>query len=71
MAEAENREIIYLAICNQIQMYHLLLENDSNIDKDNKSMMEYILEESLIIEENMRKELQKDSPIKRPSWTQN
>lgn len=52
-------------------MYHLLLENDSNIDKDNKSMMEYILEESLIIEENMRKELQKDSPIKRPSWTQN
>lgn len=66
---AENREIIYLAICNQIQIYHLLLE-DSSIDKDNKEMMSYILEESLKIEENMRKELQKETPIGRPKWTQ-
>mgnify|MGYP003289447714 CR=1 FL=1 len=66
---AENREIIYLAICNQIQIYHLLLE-DSSIDKDNREMMSYILEESLKIEENMRKELQKETPIGRPKWTQ-
>lgn len=66
---AENREIIYLAICNQIQIYHLLLE-DSSIDKDNMEMMSYILEESLKIEENMRKELQKETPIGRPKWTQ-
>lgn len=66
---AENREIIYLAICNQIQIYHLLLE-DSSIDKDNREMMSYILEESLKIEENMRKELQKETPIGRPQWTQ-
>lgn len=65
----ENREIIYLAICNQIQIYHLLLE-DSSIDKDNREMMSYILEESLKIEENMRKELQKETPIGRPKWTQ-
>lgn len=66
---AENREIIYLAICNQIQIYHFLLE-DSSIDKDNREMMSYILEESLKIEENMRKELQKETPIGRPKWTQ-
>ena len=66
---AENRGIIYLAICNQIQIYHLLLE-DSSIDKDNMEMMSYILEESLKIEENMRKELQKETPIGRPKWTQ-
>ena len=66
---AENREIIYLAICNQIQIYHLLLE-DSSMDKDNREMMSYILEESLQIEENMRKELQKETPIGRPKWTQ-
>ena len=66
---AENREIIYLAICNQIQIYHLLLE-DSSIDKDNREMMSYILEESLKVEENMRKELQKETPIGRPKWTQ-
>ena len=66
---AENREIIYLAICNQIQIYHLLLE-DSSIDKDNREMISYILEESLKIEENMRKELQKETPIGRPKWTQ-
>ena len=66
---AENREIIYLAICNQIQIYHLLLE-DSSIDKDNRKMISYILEESLKIEENMRKELQKETPIGRPKWTQ-
>lgn len=66
---AENREIVYLAICNQIQIYHLLLE-DSSIDKDNREMMSYILEESLKIEENMRKELQKETPIGRPKWTQ-
>lgn len=66
---ADNREIIYLAICNQIQIYHLLLE-DSSIDKDNREMMSYILEESLKIEENMRKELQKETPIGRPKWTQ-
>ena len=66
---ADNREIIYLAICNQIQIYHLLLE-DSSIDKDNREMMSYILEESLKIEENMRKELQKETPIGRPKWNQ-
>ena len=66
---AENREIIYLAICNQIQIYHLLLE-DSSLDKDNREMMSYILEESLKIEENMRKELQIETPIGRPKWTQ-
>ena len=63
----ENREIIYLAICNQIQLYHIALE-EGDLDKENKGMMEYILSESLKIEENMRVELQKDNPIKRPSW---
>lgn len=63
----ENREIIYLAICNQIQLYHIALE-EGDLDEENRGMMEYILSESLKIEENMRVELQKDNPIKRPNW---
>lgn len=63
----ENREIIYLAICNQIQLYHIALEEE-DLDEENRGMMEYILSESLKIEESLRLELQKECPIKRPSW---
>ena len=63
----ENREIIYLAICNQIQLYHIALEEE-DLDEENRGMMEYILSESLKIEESLRLELQKEGPIKRPSW---
>ena len=63
----ENREIIYLAICNQIQLYHIALE-EGDLDEENRGMMEYILSESLKIEESLRLELQKECPIKRPNW---
>ena len=68
MEEKENREIIYLAICNQIQLYYLALEEIPDMDKENKKMIEYILSESEKIADNMSIELQKDQPIKRPKW---
>lgn len=69
MPKPENREIIYLAICNQIQIYNYLLEQ-GDLDTENKGMAEYILKESLKIADNMSKELQSEKPISRPIWNQ-
>lgn len=63
-----NKEILYLAICNQIQIYNLLLEEEE-IDEENRGMAEYILQESIKIEEKLREDLTKEKPIKRPNWT--
>lgn len=68
MEKELNKEIIYLAICNQIQIYNLLLESEE-MDPENRGMAEYILQESVKIEEDMREELTKEKPIKRPNWT--
>lgn len=62
------REIIYLAICNQIQIYSGLLEQEE-MDPENKGMAEYILNKSLEIEEKLREEInQETTTIKRPKW---
>lgn len=63
-----NKEILYLAICNQIQIYNLLLEEEE-MDAENRGMAEYILQESIKIEEKLREDLTKEKPIKRPNWT--
>lgn len=61
------KEIIYLAICNQIQLYSIALE-EVEMDEANKDMAKFILDESLKIEEEMRADLQKERPISRPIW---
>ncbi len=62
----EDREILYLAICNQIQLYSETLEQP--LDEANRGMAEYILMRSLEIEEQFRLELGVESPISKPNW---
>ena len=60
-------EIIYLAICNQIQLYPQLLEEE-DLDQENRGMAEYILNESLKVEKELGDKLQREKPIERPKW---
>lgn len=62
------KEIIYLAICNQIQIYSLLLEQE-DLGEENRGMANYIIQISTQVEEKLREELQKDKPISRPPWS--
>lgn len=62
------KEIIYLAICNQIQIYSLLLEQE-DLGEEDRGMANYIIQISTQVEEKLREELQKDKPISRPSWS--
>ena len=63
------REIIYLAICNQIQIYSALLEKE-DMDPENRGMAEYILNQSLEIEEKLRQEIENTNTIQRPKWNE-
>lgn len=62
----EFRDIIYLAICNQIQIYNYILENQE-MDEENTQMAKYILEKSLELEDKLRKDFE-GKPIERPKW---
>lgn len=62
----EFRDIIYLAICNQIQIYNYILENQE-MDEENTQMAKYILEKSLKLEDKLRKDFE-GRPIERPKW---
>lgn len=62
------KEIIYLAICNQIQIYSLLLEQE-DLGEEDRGMANYIIQISTQVEEKLREELQKDKPISRPLWS--
>ena len=61
------KEIIYLAICNQIQIYSLLLEQE-DLGEEDRGMANYIIQISTQVEEKLREEL-KDKPISRPPWS--
>jgi hypothetical protein len=39
----EDDDIIYLALCNQLQSYQLLLEEEKDLSKENRMMAEYIM----------------------------
>lgn len=61
------KEIIYLAICNQIQIYSLLLEQE-DLGEEDRGMANYIIQISNQLEEKLRLELG-DKPISRPPWS--
>lgn len=52
------KEIIYLAICNQIQIYSLLLEQE-DLGEEDRGMANYIIQISTQVEEKLREELQR------------
>ena len=43
----EDDDIIYLALCNQLQSYQLLLEEEKDLSEENRMMAEYIISRTL------------------------
>lgn len=62
----DTREIIYIALSNQINLYSELLE-DTSLSKEEQEMVQYILSRSYEIFDDMCKELE-NTPISRPTW---
>ena len=73
MTYKDEKEIIYLALINQIEHYKEVLEDTSiPLKEEERTLAEYIFMRTLEIEEKyateMAKEIPKDDIIQRPSW---
>lgn len=71
----DEREIIYLALINQIEHYKEVLDDTSNpLKEEERTLAEYIFMRTLEIEEKYYAEFTKEdqeklnSTIKRPKW---
>lgn len=66
----DKEAIIYLAICNQINMYSVFLENNKDtLLEEDIQMILYIINESEKLEKELRDKFE-DIPIQRPKWNQ-
>ena len=66
----DKEAIIYLAICNQINMYSVFLENTKDtLSEEDIQMTLYIINESEKLEKELRDKFE-DIPIQRPKWNQ-
>lgn len=66
----DKEAIIYLAICNQINMYSVFLENNKDtLLEEDIQMTLYIINESEKLEKELRDKFE-DTPIQRPKWNQ-
>lgn len=66
----DKEAIIYLAICNQINVYSVFLENKKDtLSEEDLQMTLYILNESEKLEKELRGKFE-DIPIQRPKWNQ-
>jgi hypothetical protein len=66
----DKEAIIYLAICNQINMYSVFLENNKDtLLEEDIQMTLYIINESEKLEKELRDKFE-DIPIQRPKWNQ-
>ena len=64
----EDDEIIYLALCNQLQSYQLLLEEEKDITEENRLMVEYIISRTEQLIEIYAQKIGSDTFIQRPQW---
>ena len=64
----EDDEIIYLALCNQLQSYQLLLEEEKDITEENRLMAEYIISRTERLVEIYAQKIGSDTSIQRPQW---
>ena len=62
----DSREIIYIALCNQVELYSQSLE-DNLLQGKERELAEYIIMRSLQEIDKMAEEIQ-NKPISRPSW---
>lgn len=64
----EDDEIIYLALCNQLQSYQLLLEEEKDLSEENRMMAEYIISRTLHLIEIYVQKIGSDTSIQKPKW---
>ena len=60
--------IIYLALCNQLQSYQLLLEEEKDISEENRMMTEYIISRTEELIDKYAQKIGNDTTIQRPQW---
>ena len=61
----EDDDIIYLALCNQLQSYQLLLEEEKDLSEENRMMTEY---RTLHLIEIYAQKIGSDTSIQKPKW---
>lgn len=70
--EKDEREIIYLALMNQLNLYQNTLEDSLNpLKEEEKELAEYIFKRTLEIATRYEQELREsyqESTISRPNW---
>lgn len=70
--EKDEREIIYLALMNQLNLYQNTLEDSLNpLKEEEKELAEYIFRRTLEIATRYEQELREsyqESTISRPNW---
>ena len=64
----DDDSIIYLALCNQLQSYQLLLEEEKDISEENRMMTEYIISRTEELIDKYAKKMGNDTTIQRPQW---
>lgn len=64
----DDDSIIYLALCNQLQSYQLLLEEEKDISEENRMMTEYIISRTEKLIDEYAKKIGNDTTIQRPQW---
>ena len=64
----EDDDIIYLALCNQLQSYQLLLEEEKDLSEENRMMAEYIISRTLHLIEIYTQKIGSDTSIQKPKW---
>lgn len=72
LMEKDEREIIYLALINQLNLYQNTLEDSLNpLKEEEKELAEYIFKRTLEIATRYEQELResyRESTISRPNW---
>lgn len=66
----DEKEIIYIALSNSINMLNSSLEED-NLDEMDRDLTQYLIERHLSLLDKYEKEIIKENPISRPQWNQN
>lgn len=64
----DDDSIIYLALCNQLQSYKLLLEEEKDISEENRMMTEYIISRTEELIDKYAQKIGNDTTIQRPQW---
>lgn len=63
----DEKEIIYIALCNSLRDYENFLEED-NIDPQERELTQYLINRHLELIDKYANEIDKPQTIKRPQW---